>query len=248
MQVSPRSTRLLIRDMPTETQARTRAVIALAAIVPAPTLALLAALYVWPDTGLGQLVYAFLKIWLVAVPVGWVVLVERRRPGIPRPSARGMTAGIVTGVLIFAVIVSAYLLFGHWIDTDAMAQQIEAVGLGTAPVFLLAALYWCTVNSILEEYVWRWFVFTRCEALMPRVAAVVAAGFFFTVHHVIALAFYFDWRVTVLGSIGVFIGGTTWSWLYLQWRNIYAAYVSHVFADIAIFGIAWYLVFGNGAA
>lgn len=231
-----------------ETQTRTKAVLGLAAIVPAPTLGLLAALYVWPDTSLGQIVYAFLKLWLIALPVAWVVLVDRRRPAIPRPSARGITAGIVTGALIFAVIVSAYLLFGHWIETDAMAEQIEAVGLGGASVFLLAALYWCTINSILEEYVWRWFVFTRCEALMPRFAAVAAAGFLFTIHHVVALGFYFDWRVTLLGSVGVFIGGTTWSWLYLRWRNLYAAYVSHVFADIAVFGIGWYLVFGNGPA
>ena len=159
-----------------------------------------------------------------------------------------MGEAVVTGVFMFAIVVGAYWLFADWIDTAAMAQQITAVGLGSAGVFVLAALYWCTVNSILEEYVWRWFVFTRCEALMPRLAAVVAAGLLFTLHHVIALAFYFDWRVTLLGSIGVFIGGTTWSWLYLRWRNIYAAYVSHVFADIAVFGVGWYLVFGNGPA
>jgi membrane protease YdiL (CAAX protease family) len=231
-----------------ETPGRAQAALALAAVVPAPSLGLVAALYLWPDSAPGQLAYAGFKLWLLALPVVWLLLVERRWPRLPRPSGRGMVAGVATGVMMFVVIVGAYALFGGWIDPGAMARQIEAVGLGTAPVFLLGALYWCTVNSILEEYVWRWFVFTRCEALMPRVLAAVAAGFFFTVHHVIALAFYFDWRVTLLGSLGVFIGGTTWSWLYLRWRNIYAAYVSHVFADLAVFGIGWYLVFGNGAA
>ena len=152
-------------------------------------------------------------------------------------------AGVVTGVLMVVCIVGAYVLLGHWVDTAVMVEQIRSVGLGTLGAYVLGALYWCTINSILEEYVWRWFVFTRCEALMPRGVAVVAAGFFFTVHHVIALAFYFDWRITLLGSLGVFIGGTTWSWLYLRWRNIYAAYVSHVFADLAVFGVGWHIVF-----
>lgn len=229
-----------------DTQRKTRALTALAAIVPAPTLGLLAALYLWPDTVPGQLAYVVLKLWLLALPVAWIVFVDRHRPSLPRLRSRGMAQAVATGVSMFVVIVTAWWLAKDWIDTDAMASQIAGIGLGDVRLFLLAALYWCTVNSILEEYVWRWFVFTRCEALMPRLAAVTAAGLFFTLHHVVALAFYFDWRVTVLGSLGVFIGGTTWSWLYLRWRNIYAAYVSHVFADIAVFGIGWYLVFGNG--
>jgi hypothetical protein len=36
----------------------TRAALALAAILPAPTLGIVAALYVWPDTALGQIAYA----------------------------------------------------------------------------------------------------------------------------------------------------------------------------------------------
>ena len=227
---------------------RARAGLALALIVPAPSLGIIAALQFWPDSGFGQLVYGALKLWLLALPVAWVVLVDRHRPRLPRFSTRGMAEAVITGLIMVVAIVTAYWLFGDWIDTDAMARQIEGVGLGVPSVYLLAALYWCTVNSILEEYVWRWFVFTHCETLMPRIAAVIAAGVFFTIHHVIALAIYFDWRVTVISSAGVFIGGATWSWLYLRWRNIYAAYVSHVFADIGVFGVGWYLLFGNGAA
>jgi membrane protease YdiL (CAAX protease family) len=225
-----------------------RAALALAAIVPAPTAGIVAALYLWPDTALGQIVYAVCKVWLLALPVAWLVLVERQRPRIPRLTSQGMAAGVITGIGIVACVISAYFLFGGWIDAGAMATQIAAIGLGDSRVFLLGALYWCTVNSILEEYVWRWFVFTRCETLMPRAVAVIAAGLFFTLHHVIALDFYFDWRITLLASTGVFIGGSIWSWIYLRWRNIYAAYVSHVFADLAVFGVGWYLVFGGSSS
>jgi membrane protease YdiL (CAAX protease family) len=224
---------------------KSRALLALLAIVPAPTLGLIAALYIWPDTAAGQTIYAALKLWLILLPVAWIVLIEKHRPRWPRFSTRGIGEGVATGGVIFAVIIAAYWLFGSWIDTGAMARQIEDVGLGRPHVYLLAALYWCTVNSILEEYVWRWFVYTRCEALMPRITAVIAAGLFFTIHHALALDFYFDWRVTLLGSVGVFIGGATWSWLYLRWRNIYAAYIRHVFADLAVFGVGWHIVFAS---
>lgn len=237
-----------VMNTPSASRERSRALLALALIVPAPTLGLVAALYLWPDTVLGRFLYAALKIWLLALPLGWVLLVDKHRPRLPGFRARGLAEGAATGGLMVLVIAGAYWLFGHWVDTESMAQQIDAIGLGTPSVYLLAALYWCTVNSILEEYVWRWFVFTHCEALTSRNIAAVTAGILFTVHHIVALAYYFDWRVTLIGATGVFIGGTTWTWLYLRWRNIYAAYVSHVCADLAVFGVGWHIVFVNGAA
>lgn len=216
--------------------------------MPAPTLGVLAAAYIWPESALGPLVFGVFKVWLLAMPVVWLMSVERQSPKLPALNAQGMPAAVVTGIGMCICIVGAYWLFRHWIDTGSVIDQIETVGLGVPWVYVAAAAYWCTVNSILEEYVWRWFVFTRCEALMPRFPAVMATGIFFTIHHVVALAYYFDWRLTVLGGLGVFIGGATWSWIYLRWRNIFAAYVSHVFADLAVFGVGWHLVFANGSA
>lgn len=83
---------------------RPRAFAALAAILPAPTLGLVAALHVWPEQPLGQIVFALCKVWLVALPLVWLVLVERRRPHVPRLRAAGMAAGFGTGVAIFAGI------------------------------------------------------------------------------------------------------------------------------------------------
>jgi hypothetical protein len=230
------------------TPPRSRAALALALTVPAPTLGVLAAAYIWPESMLGQLVFAFCKVWLLVMPIVWLVLIDKQRPKLPALGSSGMPAAVLTGSGMFVAIVVGYQLFGSWIDTGELVRQIEAVGLGVPAIYLAGAVYWCTLNSILEEYVWRWFVFTRCEALMPRVLAAIAAGGLFAIHHAVALVYYFDWRVAVLGTVGVFVGGTIWSWIYLRWRNIYAAYVSHVFADIAVFGVGWQLAFGGAAA
>ncbi len=225
---------------------RRQAVWALLLLVPVPSFGTWMAMVQAEGTTAGQIIFGAAKLWVVLLPLGWLVMVEKRRPAIPRPSARGMPAAVLAGVVIVAVIAAAYWLLGpRWIDAALVRERAIKIGLGHPAVYLLGALYWCTINSLLEEYVWRWFVATRCERLMPRGAAVIAAGLFFTFHHIIGLDAYFDWRVTALGSLGVFIGGATWSWLYLRYRNIYAAYVSHVFADVVIFGIGWFLLFGG---
>ena len=192
---------------------------------------------------LGEASYLGSKLWVLVLPVFWLMLVDRKRPSIPRPSGRGMIAACVTGSLIFVAIGGAYLLFARsWIDVPHMRQEVQEMDLGKLKYLGLVA-YLIAVNSLLEEYVWRWFVVTRCEAIMPRWWAVAASGLFFTLHHIIALWVYFDWRIIVLGSLGVCVGGMTWSWLYIRYRNIWAAYVSHVFADVVIFAIGYQLLF-----
>jgi len=108
------------------------------------------------------------------------------------------------------------------------------------------ALYWITLNSLMEEYVWRWFVFAKFEVLLGGRIAVVATGLAFTAHHVIALAAQFNWIITILGSLGVFVGGVSWSWLYLRYRSVWPCYVSHAIVDIPVFVIGYWLIFQGG--
>ncbi len=220
--------------------------LALVLLVPAPSVG--AALALWPaePSAAGKAAFALAKVWVVVLPVCWLLLVDGQRPGVPGWSWRGIPAALGSGTVIFAAIVAAYWLAGvqwGWIDADLVRQRAAAAGLSTPTIFMLGALYWCTINAILEEYIWRWFVFSRCEMLMPRAAAVLASALFFTLHHVVALRAYFDWRVTVLASLGVLIGGAAWSWLYLRYRNIWAPYVSHLLADLAVFGVGYWIIF-----
>lgn len=221
------------------------AMFALLLLVPAPSIGIYTAVYGAPGSMFAKAFFIACKGWLLVLPLVWHLLVDKQKLTVPRPTGKGMGVAVATGSAIFLAIGAGYFLFGHWIDTTLVSEKAIEVGLSTPMLYILGAVYWCTVNSLLEEYVWRWFVFTRCETLMPKLLAVVASGLFFTLHHVIALTAYFDWRITILGSLGVFIGGATWSWIYLTYRNIYAAYVSHVFADIVIFWIGYRLIFGG---
>ena len=126
------------------------------------------AMVAYPDAGWSKAAFAAAKVTLMLVPVIWLLRVDRRRPRIPRWSNRGMLAAHVTGGLIFAIIAIGYYAVGrYWIDAEAMREQVTTNGLGTPLLFLLGALYWCTINSMLEEYFWRWFISDRLVETMP---------------------------------------------------------------------------------
>lgn len=208
------------------------------------------AMVAFPEAGWAKAAFAAAKVTLMLVPLVWLLRVEGRRPRIPRWSNRGMLAAHGTGILIFVIIALGYATVGrHWIDPDTMRNQVTANGLATPLLFLLGALYWCTINSMLEEYFWRWFIGERLRDVLPRntagdLASAVLSALLFTLHHIVAMAMLVDARTTAAASAGVFIGGFVWSLLYLRYRNVYAGWVSHVYADIIIFYLGYRIIFG----
>lgn len=220
------------------------AVLALVLIAPAPTVGVLAGLY-GGGGALGTAVWALAKVWLFGLPLLWLVAVDRGRISLSPLRRGGLGAGLATGVVIMAVIGLAYWVAGQeLLARAALVERLAPVGLTRPEVYLAATAYWVLVNSVLEEYAYRWFIFTRFEAFLPGPAAAVAAAALFSVHHYVALAAYAPTLAAALGTLGVFVGGLVWSILYARYRSIWPAYLSHACADVAVFGLGWLILFG----
>jgi len=204
----------------------------------------LAGLFV--DSGAaGTAVWMAAKAWVLVVPAAWVLWVDRKPLRCSRPSVRGLVAGALLGLVVAALIVGTFLWLGpRWVDPSGLRAAVEPHGLTSRWVYLAGAAYWILGNSLLEEYVYRWFVFSKARTLWGARWAVVVAALAFVIHHALALAVYFDWRVTALACTGVFIGSVLWSMLYRRYGNIWAPYVSHAIIDVAVFALGWVLLFG----
>jgi membrane protease YdiL (CAAX protease family) len=200
----------------------------------------------WPGTALGTAVFVAAKGWTLLLPVVWRGFVDRQRLVLSRPSSRGLGAGVASGLFIAALVWAAYLVTNGLgvLDGGLVAERAARTGLARPAVYLFGALYWITLNSLLEEYVWRWFVFRRFEVLIGARPAVIAAAVAFTAHHVVALAGQFPPLLALLASAGVFTGGAAWSWLYQRYQSIWPGYVSHAIVDVAVFAIGYQLIFG----
>jgi hypothetical protein len=223
-----------------------KALFALLLLVPAQSIA--TAMFFWAvDTPVGKFIFVACKLWMALLPVVWLKFVDREPLSWSPPRLGGFRAGTVLGLLIAAVIFAGYGIALHFgvINSDKIAGRAAQTGLNHLSAYIGGAIWWITVNSLMEEYVWRWFVFQKFEALLGSKAAVIAAALAFTAHHVIVLAAQFNWPIVLLGSLGVFIGGAAWSWLYLRYRSIWPSYLSHAIVDAAIFIIGYWLIFGS---
>jgi membrane protease YdiL (CAAX protease family) len=226
----------------TQPTKRTRTLVMLLLVVVAPSLGALSALWLWPGAT-GSTIYLACKAVLYGLPavVAWKTISKQDiRAGIRRglrPSA--LLFGLISGVLIGGGIIA--LWFG-WldekVDTQRLVEVIRESGMDQATSFWLFAAWLCLGNSLLEEFVFRWFVDGRLHRLGTPVAlALPISALIFTAHHIIVLAAYFQPMMVLLGSSGVFIGGLVWSWSLRRWGSLLPGWISHAIVDIAIFVI-----------
>lgn len=213
-------------------------------LVPASSIGVLAAMVFFPDTAMGKGIFMISKLWLLGLPLLWYVFVEKGRLSGSPARKGGFGFGVLSGVLMSAAILAAYWGLGdYFLDKNLLVDKMQAIGLATVPAYVGGAVYWIGVNSVLEEYVWRWFVVKQAKSLFMPAAAVVFSALCFTLHHIIAMKVYMPWTATIVCSTGVFIGGAVWSWIYVKYESIWPAYVSHAIVDLCVFGIGAAIIF-----
>jgi uncharacterized protein len=192
----------------------------------------------------GKIAYSVCHLWMWGLPLIWHIWVDGGRIYLSPPKRDELLTGTILGLLMFGTILGAYWLFGQqWIDPLIVKSKAQQIGTNHLWIFWGGAIYFSFVNSLIEEYVWRWFVTGKCEKILSKNGAILLAALLFTLHHIIGLAAYVDWRTVCLGSLGVFIGGAIWSWSYLTYRSVWSSYVSHILADLAIAIVGWQLLF-----
>ena len=218
---------------------------ALLLLVPAASIGVTMATYISPGI-IGQALFTLTKIWLVAFPLFWRFTIEKKAIKLPKITIKQINLGLFLGLIMSVVIIAAYWLIGQrYLNITEIRTQAIAVGITKVSIYFLAVMYWSFVNSLIEECVWRGFVYRQCRIWQPKLIAIITSALFFTLHHIIALFFYLqNPLLAIVSSFGVFTAGVIWSFCY-QRSGFWACYISHILADLAIGFVGWHLLFSQ---
>lgn len=209
-------------------------------VAAAPSIGALSALWLWPGS-VGSTIYALCKVVLYGIPaiVAWCTLTRADiREGIRRglrtaPILYAIVSGLVIGG---GILLLWFTLLAERSDTVKLVDVVTETGLDQQLRYWAFAAWLCIGNSLLEEFVFRWFIDSRLRILgVPPIFALGLSAAIFTMHHVIVLAAFFDPPLVILGSAGVFVGGVIWSWSLRHWQSLLPAWISHALIDVAIF-------------
>ncbi len=222
-----------------------RALIGLALVGIAPTVSVVTGFAL--KAGLiAAVVFVLTKMWMFGLPAYWHSKVEGGERSYSMPEHGGWIVSTLLGIGMAVVIAIAYFILGDMVLRDEDLYEIlDPFGLTVPWKLALGILFWIFINSVLEEYVFRWFITSKLEQLIGgKWRPILLSAGIFTLHHTIALAFFIDPLGNALASLGVFIGGVIFSWIYVQYRSVWVAWVAHAIADVAIFAIAWHMIVG----
>ena len=217
--------------------------IALILVGAVPSLGAASALYFF-DGPVGTVLWGFSKAILYLFPALWSRLADGRPFGWSPLRRGGLGAGWLTGVLAAAVILAAWHFFGRaWFDPGGLRAVAVEKGFATPARFILLGVWLCLANSLMEEYVFRWFLLSRARAFLGAAPAVAVASLVFSAHHVVVLYAYFGWLAAAAAGVGTFVAGAVWCVLTLRYGSIWPAWASHVIADVAMLLVGYEVLF-----
>jgi uncharacterized protein len=220
-----------------------RSILALLLIVPVTSIGALLSTVMAPGV-MGQGVALICGLWLLLFPLLWHRLVDKQPLPTKIFERKGWGTGIVLGILMFGVIFCSYWLAGRYVlDMADIRSRATQMGMNIPLMVFGFGTFQTLVNSMIEEYVWRWFVYRHCQSLWPQRWAIVMSAAFFTIHHIILMVAYCDnWGLVLVGAIGVFIAGVLWAVCMRSYQSLWPSYLSHLAADLALQIVSWHLL------
>jgi membrane protease YdiL (CAAX protease family) len=121
--------------------------------------------------------------------------------------------------------------------------RVKAEQLGILNHYVAFAIFLSFVNSAVEEFYWRWFVYGQLRRLLPGWRAHALAGAAFAAHHVVVVTQFFPIVEALSFGVAVGLGGVIMSVLYERQRTICGAWVCHLVVDLGIMGIGYGVLF-----
>lgn len=151
-----------------------------------------------------------------------------------RPDKRAILTGLSLGLGTFVLILGGYFLLRPYLDLSAIPEALMENGGITKEIFPFVALYIALCNSLLEEFFFRGFAYiTLKKETSPRFAMIFSATAF-AAYHMAIMDGWLSPLLFALAIIALFGCGVFFNLLNIRRERIFASWLTHLFANLAI--------------
>ena len=147
---------------------------------------------------------------------------------------KGILAALALALGVYGVILGAYFLLRSFIDFSAIAGSLTENAGVNQDNFLYVSLYISFVNSLLEEFFFRGYLFAGLKQSRGRVFAYGFSSIAFALYHVAMMTGWFSLPLMLLALAGLAAGGMIFNYLNERLGCIYLSWLVHMFANFAI--------------
>jgi len=158
---------------------------------------------------------------------------------VTKVSFKDIRISVYAGLVVYFGAIGGYALIYFVSDPSSITDSLRAVGI-TPSNIIWVSLYMSSVNVLLEEFFFRGFVYWNLRKT-NEILAYLVSSFLFALFHIAILWTYFDWLFFVLLLIGLMIVGAFLIFINRYGKSLVNSSIVHVFADLAMFSIGFYL-------
>ena len=124
---------------------------------------------------------------------------------------RELAVALALGIGAFGVITGGYMVISRFFSLEEAIWQMTAEGGVNPGNFLYVSFYIALVNSMLEEFFFRGFLFSNLRE--DRKLAYGFSALAFSLYHVAMMIGWFPLWLNLLVLAGLFVGGCIFNWL-----------------------------------
>ena len=145
----------------------------------------------------------------------------------------------LVGTSIYVLTIIGYIIIKPIIDTETLINGLQDHGI-TMQNIVLASLYLSFINSFVEEFFFRGFIYKHFSDISNTLGYLVSSALF-SIYHVLLMFAIFNWIMGVLAVIGLMIVGMVLVYINKSNRSIINSWIVHIFADLGVITIGLYL-------
>lgn len=154
---------------------------------------------------------------------------------------RRLNVGAILGVLIFVALIVTYIIMKHYIDSDQLVLEFQEKYKINKSNIVYYSFYFVFINSFLEEFFFRGFLFLNIKRLGLRKTAYVFSSLLFAVYHIANFQNWFSLPVFILALVGLFVGACIFNYLGDKQETFLNSWFVHICADLAIVLVGLYI-------
>lgn len=177
-------------------------------------------------------------ILFIIIPLIYIKVVNKstaaKELNLKNLDRKRLKLGFLFGISAFAIVLAGYFLFRGAIDLNSIAKELQSKSKITPANFIFVGLYITIMNSFLEEFFFRGFIFLNLYNEGKQRLAYLYSSVLFGLYHIAIFKTWFDIKLILLCLLGLISVGFIFNWLNTKSNNFINSWLVHILADSAI--------------
>lgn len=179
-------------------------------------------------------IVVFVIIPLVLMRYGTAIANIKPLGNIKELRFRNIIPGLVVGTISFIAIIISYFILGQFVDFGAISAELTNKLAITPANFIFVGIYITLINSFIEEFFFRGYVFLNLRTKIHSWLAYTFSALLFSAYHMAIFEQWFNPIILALCLIVLFGIALVFTYINRAEKTIINSWIAHMCANAAI--------------